>query len=90
VRIRYAAYPAAVTLPSASGVPADVAGNVPLPDLFVNPLREYMLYRAKSKDADFAPGVQAAAQTHLSACERDLGAELAATTATAPRKALEG
>lgn len=90
VTVRYAAYPTPVTLPSADALPSAVGGNVPLPDLFVNPLREYCLYRAKSKDADFAPGVIAAAQQHLALCERDLGAELAATTATAPRKAQEG
>lgn len=88
--VRYAAYPTAVTLPAASALPSAVSGNVPLPDLFVNALREYCLYRAKSKDADFAPGVVAASQQHLANCERALGAELNATTATAPRKALEG
>lgn len=88
-RVRYAAYPTPVSLPAANATPASVSGNVPLPDLFINPLREYMLFRAKSKDADFAPGVVAAAQQHLANCERELGAELAATAATAPRTALE-
>lgn len=87
--LRYAAYPTPVTLPSASALPSAVSGNVPLPDLFVNPLREFILYRAKSKDAEFAPGVLAASQQHLANANRMLGAELAATAATAPRKALE-
>ena len=52
--------------------------------------RQFDLKRAKSKDADFAPGVVAASQQHLAICERELGAELNATVATAPRKALEG
>lgn len=88
-RLRYAAYAAPVSLPSASALPSAVSGDVPAPDVVINPLREYILYRAKSKDADYAPGVLAASQTHLANCERQLGAELAATAATAPRKALE-
>lgn len=89
VRVRYAAYPQAVTVPADTAVPNDVSGNVPLPDLFINALREYVLFRLKSKDAEFAPGVVAAAQQHLALCERDLGVELSATIANAPKKALE-
>lgn len=89
VRLRYAAYPTPVTVPSDSANAASVTGDVPLPDLFINALREYVLFRAKSKDAEFAPGVLAAAQQHLALCERDLGVELNATVANAPRTALE-
>lgn len=89
VRVRYAAYPTPVTVPSDAAIPSGVAGNVPLPDLFINPLREFVLFRAKTKDADFAPGVAAAAQQHLAIAERELGAELAATAATGPRTAQE-
>lgn len=85
VRIRYAAHPTPLTLPSESAVPSAVSGNVPLDDQHINALREYVFFRCKSKDADFAPGVQAAAQAHLTLALQLLGVELKSTSATGPR-----
>lgn len=85
VQIRYAAHPTPITLPTENAIPSAVTGNVPLDDLRLNALREYIFYRCKSKDADFAPGVLAAAQAHLSMALQALGVELKATAATGPR-----
>lgn len=85
VRLRYAQHATPITVPADSAVPSDVPGNVPLDDQHLTALREYVLFRAKARDADFAPGVVAAAQTHLSLAVQALGVEMAATNATSPR-----
>lgn len=85
VRIRYASHATPITVPADTAVASAVSGNVPLDDQFHNALREYVLFRAKAKDSDFAPGVAAAAQTHLSLAAQALGVELAATNSTSPR-----
>jgi hypothetical protein len=85
LRIRFAQHATPITVPSPSAVPSDVSGNVPLDDQNITALREYVLFRCKAKDADFAPGVVDAAQTHLSLAVQSLGVELAATGSTSPR-----
>lgn len=87
VKLRAAHYATPITLPLGSAAPTTVTGDLPFDDELVGAAREYVLYRCKSIDADFAPGVVAAAQTHLMQCARSLGVELAASQASSPKAA---
>lgn len=85
LRIRYAQHATPIAVPADTAAPSAVSGNVPLDDQFLTALREYVLFRAKARDADFAPGVAAAAQTHLSLAVQALGVEMAGLQSTSPR-----
>lgn len=85
IPLLYAKHATAISAPAADAVPSAVSGNVPIDDELIPALRDYVLYVLKSKDADFAPGVVAAAQTHLQLATTALGVELQATVATSPR-----
>ena len=53
-------------------VGADASGELTLRDEFIEALRHYVLYRAWSKDAEYASNAQLAV-THLQACHEALG-----------------
>lgn len=83
IEILYSAYPVDIAAPLADGIDA-VLGDVGLPDIFANALLDYVLYRAHSKDAEYAAnGGMAAA--HYSAFANAIGIEVQATAATKPR-----
>ena len=63
--------------------PAVILGAISVPDIYANALVDYMLYRAYSKDADYA-GNAARAQAHYAAFANSLGIEIKATVAVAP------
>ena len=63
--------------------PAAVLGAISVPDIYANALVDYMLYRAYSKDADYA-GNAARAQAHYAVFANTLGIEIKATMAIAP------
>jgi hypothetical protein len=80
----YAAIPTLIAEPaSPSATHADVVGNIALPDIYANALLDYVLFRAFSKDAEFA-GVMARAQAHYSAFAQALGVELRSTALAGP------
>jgi len=70
--------PVDVALP-AGPTAAAVLGDVSLRDEFIEPLRNYVLYRAWSKDAEYG-GNAALAQAHYALFNAALGADVAAAT----------
>jgi len=76
--IVYAAYPTDITEPADGALYTAVTGNIGLPDIYGNVLQDYVLYRAYSKDSEYA-GNAARAQAHYGAFANALGIELKAT-----------
>lgn len=56
---------------------------IKLPDIYVNPILDYILYRAYAKDSEYAANAQRA-QGHFQAYAAALGAGVQADTATSP------
>lgn len=82
VEITYAGLPTLLTEPG-SGTFADVTGNITVSDHFANALGDYVMYRAFSKDADFANDASRAA-AYYTAFANAVGIEVKATTTVAP------
>jgi hypothetical protein len=78
----YGAYPTDVVEP-ASGDYTAVSGDVDLLDIHANALLDYILYRAYSKDSEYAGNAQRAVN-HYTAFMNALGVEIKATLAVAP------
>ena len=81
--IVYAAYPTNIAEPADGSLYTAVTGNISLPDVYGNALLEFLLYRAYSKDSEFAGNAQRA-QAHYTAFANALGIEVRATVAVAP------
>jgi hypothetical protein len=81
--IVYSAYPTDITEPADGAVYTAVTGNISLPDIFGNVLQDYILYRAFSKDSEYAGNSQRA-QNHYAAFASALGIEVQATVGVAP------
>lgn len=81
--IVYSAYPTDVVEPADGSLYTSVAGNISLPDIYGNVLLDYILYRAYTKDADYA-GNAARAQAHYQAFGGALGTEIKSTMSVAP------
>ena len=81
--IVYAAYPADITEPADGSLYTAVTGNISLPDIYGNVLQDYILYRAYSKDSEYA-GNGNRSQAHYAAFANALGIEIKATVAVAP------
>lgn len=83
LEILYSAYPVDIAQPLTTGIDA-VLGNLGLPDIFANAVLDYVLYRAHSKDAEYAANSGMAA-SHYAAFAQAIGIEVQATSATKPR-----
>ncbi len=83
LEIVYAAYPTDVVEPADGALYTAVTGNIALPDIYGNVLQDYTLYRAYTKDSEYA-GNAARAQAHYAAFANALGIEIKATVAVAP------
>lgn len=81
--IVYAAYPTDIAEPSDGATYTAVTGNISLPDIYGNVLQDYILYRAYTKDSEYAGNAQRA-QAHYAAFANALGIEIKATVAVAP------
>lgn len=81
--IVYAAYPTNIVEPADGSLYTAVTGNISLPDVYANALLDFVLYRAYSKDSEFAGNAQRA-QAHYAAFATPLGIEVRATIAVAP------
>ena len=81
--IVYAAYPTDITEPADGALYTAVTGNIGLPDIYGNVLQDYILYRAYTKDSEYA-GNAARAQAHYAAFANALGVEIKATVAVGP------
>jgi hypothetical protein len=55
-----------------------------LPDIYGNVLADYILYRAYTKDSEYAGNAQRA-QAHYAAFQAALTTEMAGTTGVAPK-----
>ena len=81
--IVYAAYPTDIAEPADGATYTAVTGNISLPDIYGNVLQDYILYRAYTKDSEYAGNAQRA-QAHYAAFANALGIEIKATVAVAP------
>lgn len=85
VDITYSAFPTDVTEPADGSTYDDVTGNMDLPDIYGNVVTDYILYRAYSKDSEYAGNAQRA-QAHYGAFANALNIEVQGTTGVAPTK----
>jgi hypothetical protein len=84
VEIVYSAYPTDITEPADGVTYSSVTGNISLPDIYGNVLADYILYRAYTKDSEYAGNAQRA-QAHYGAFQAALTTEMAGTTGVAPK-----
>ena len=83
VDVTYAAMPVDIVEPAEGALYTAVAGNLGLPDIYGNTVQDYILYRAYTKDSEYA-GNAARAQAHYAAFANALGVEIKGTIAIAP------
>jgi len=83
VDLVYSALPTDLTEPAAGTDFAAVTGAISVPDIYSNALQDYVLYRAYTKDSQYA-GNEARAQARYAAFANALGIEIKATVAIAP------
>ena len=83
VDLSYASMPADIAEPSEGALYTSVTGNLGVPDIYGNAVQDYVLYRAYTKDSEYA-GNAARAQAHYGAFANALGVEVKATMAVAP------
>ena len=81
--IVYSAYPVDIVEPADGAAYTAVSGNISLPDIYSNVLQDYILYRAYSKDSEYAGNAQRS-QNHYTAFANALGVEVQATVGVAP------
>lgn len=86
LEVSYASMPADIAEPAEGALYTAVAGNFALPDIYANACQDYTLYRAYSKDSEYA-GNAARAQAHYGAFANALSIEVKATVAVAPQSA---
>lgn len=84
VELVYSAYPTDITEPADGALYSAVTGNISLPDIYSNVLGDYVLYRAYTKDSEYAGNAQRA-QAHYAAFQAALTTEMAGTTGVAPK-----
>lgn len=83
VEIVYSSFPTDIQEPADGSLYTAVVGNISLPDIYGNILQDYILYRAYTKDSEYA-GNGARAQAHYAAFSAALGIEIKATVAVSP------
>ena len=84
LEVMYSAYPTDITEPSDGSIWSAVAGNLSLPDIYGDDVLNLILYRAYSKDSDYA-GDASRAAAYLGMVQASLGSEIAATIAVKPQ-----
>lgn len=84
VQMIYAQNPTDIPVPAAGSAYTAVTGNLAVIDIFANPLRDYVMYRAFAKDSEFA-GNLALATAYKAAYDSAVKGEVQATTAVAPK-----
>lgn len=83
LEVVYSKYPTDITEPASNATVNDVSGNISVPDIYSNVVQDYILYRAYSKDSEYAGNAQRA-QAHYAAFANALGIEIQATVQVAP------
>lgn len=86
IEVMYSASPTDIVAVSelVSTTYEDVDGNISLPDIYGNALLDYILYRAYTKDSEYAGNLQRA-QAHYAAFANTMGVEVKSTVAVAPQ-----
>lgn len=82
--LTYSAKTVDIAIPADGSDVTAVAGNMSLADVFANPLRDYILFRAYSKDATYTAN-QGRADKHLQLFADQLGIDIKAAVLVAPR-----
>lgn len=80
----YAGTPTAITEPADGATFSAVSGNIGVPDIYANALVDYVLYRAYTKDTEYA-GNAARATAHYQAFTNALTVEANATAVASPK-----
>ena len=83
LELMYSGVPVDVVEPAPGALFSDVVGNLGVPDLYGNVILDYILYRAYSKDSEFAGNAERAA-AHYGAFSASLELEIKATLAIQP------
>jgi len=86
VEVIYSSLPTDIEEPADGALYTAVSGNISVPDIYGNTLQDYILYRAYTKDSDYA-GNAARAQSAYAAFANALGIEIKATVMVAPQSA---
>ena len=84
VELMYSGTPVDIAEPADGSTFAAVAGNLSLPEQYASALLDLVLYRAYSKDSEFA-GNEGRAAAHRASAIALIGAELAGTLAVKPQ-----
>ena len=84
LELMYSGVPVDVAEPASGAIYSDVTGNLGVPDIYGNVIVDYILYRAYSKDSEFA-GNSARAASHYAAFSSSLDVEIKATLAVQPQ-----
>lgn len=84
LEIMYSGVPTDITEPADGAIYTAVTGNLSVPDIYANAILDYVLYRAYSKDSEFA-GNEQRSQIHYTAFANSLGMEIKATLAVQPQ-----
>ena len=84
LEMTYSAYPTDVAEPAAGSSYDDVVGNIDVPDIYGNVIIDYVLYRAYSKDSEYAGNAQRAV-AHYQSFANALNIEVQGTTGVAPK-----
>lgn len=79
----YSALPTDITEPADGSTYTAVTGNLSVPDIFANAVLDYILYRAYSKDSEYAGNAQRAAG-HYQAFANSMGIEVKGLLAASP------
>ena len=87
VELSYSAYPTDVAEPADGADYTDVVGNLDVPDIYGNVIIDYILYRAYTKDSEYAGNAQRA-MAHYQSFANALGIEVQGTTGVAPKVTL--
>ena len=85
LEVMYCAYPTDITEPADGAIYTAVTGNLSVPDIYADDVLNLVMFRAYSKDADFAGSAERAAG-YLAMTTASLGVEIAATISNAPKK----
>lgn len=84
IEVKFSTAPTDIADPGEGSTYADVMGDISLPDTYGNVIADYVLYRAYSKNTEFA-GDAARASGYYQLFATSLGVEVKGTVAVAPR-----
>lgn len=84
LEVMYSAYPTDIAAPADGALYTAVTGNVSLPDIYADDILNFMLFRAYSKDSEYAGNTQRAGG-YMTLLTQSLGDEIKATLAVQPQ-----